>query len=66
MSAADTQIVEVRLRRIRAILTALPCVASGDEGVDRGGVCEELELMAQGEFTKVMAVLGTEVLNRDC
>jgi hypothetical protein len=66
MSATDTQIVEVRLRRIRSLLTALPCVASGDEGIDRGGVCEDLELMAQEEMGKVMAVLGTDVLNRDC
>jgi len=67
MTAAGTEIVEVRLRRVRSLLTALPCVAGiADEGINVGAVCEDLELMAHEELTRVMAVLGTEVLNRDC
>ena len=67
MTSTDTVTVEHRLRRIRSILTALPCVAAkGDEGVCVGAVCEELELMAQVEMGKVIAALGTEVFNRDC
>jgi hypothetical protein len=67
MSATDTTTVERRLGRIRSILTALSCVAAkADEGICIGVVCEELELMAQVEMSKVIGVLGTEVLDRDC
>ena len=68
MSAADTEIVELRLRRVRALLTALPCVAQVAErtGISIGSVCQDIELMAHEELTRVVAVLGTDVLNREC
>ena len=66
-NAADMLTVERRIGRVRAILIALQSVAHKvDEGVAAGPVCEDLELMAQQELGKVVAVLGTEVLNRDC
>lgn len=66
MSAAETSIVEVRLRRIKAILVALPCVAlKGDDCGGMADISAELGAMAAEEMAKVEAVLGAEVLNRD-
>ncbi|WP_428660451.1 hypothetical protein [Reyranella sp.] len=67
MSTPDMLTVEHRIGRVRSILTGMQTIArNADDGIDVGSICEDLELMAQEEMTKVMAVLGTEVLNRDC
>lgn len=46
-------------------VTALPARA-GDEVPGLGDTCEYLEIMAAEEMAKVEAVVGTEVLTRDC
>ncbi|WP_428665089.1 hypothetical protein [Reyranella sp.] len=67
MSASHTLTVERRIGRVRAILVALQCVAAkADDGFSAGAICEDLELMAQEELTKVAAALGTDVLDRAC
>jgi len=64
---ADMLTVERRIGRVRAILIALQSIAcKAEDGFAAGSVCEDLELMAQEEMGKVVAVLGNEVLNRDC
>jgi hypothetical protein len=39
---------------------------AGDDYPGRGSHCATLEIMAAEEMAKVTAVLGTDVLNRNC
>ena len=59
--------VEHRLGRVKALMVAMQAIAvAGDDFPGRGNACTHLEIMAADEMAKVFAVLGTEVLNRDC
>lgn len=40
--------------------------AAGDECPGRASACEYLEIIAAEELAKVIGVLGTEVLDREC
>ena len=67
MIATNTMIVEERLRRVKALMAGMGAIAlASDEFPGRGSSCATLEVMAAEELGKVVAVLGTEVLNRDC
>jgi hypothetical protein len=59
----DTATVEERLGRVKAVMVAMQAIAVAG---DRGNACTHLEIMAADEMAKVWAVLGIEVLNRDC
>jgi hypothetical protein len=63
----DTATVEERLGRVKAVMVAMQAIAvAGDKLPGRGSACTHLEIMAADEMAKVWAVLGAEVLNRNC
>jgi hypothetical protein len=67
MNATNTMIVEERLRRVKALMAGMGAIAlASDEFPGRGSSCVTLEIMAAEEMAKVVSVLGTDVLNRDC
>jgi hypothetical protein len=66
--SAFTAPVEERLARAKALLLSMECVAArgGDLPADVAEVCGWLRAMAHDELEKVQAVLGFDVMTRDC
>lgn len=64
----DTDTVESRLARVKAVIEAMQAVAAAGDAFqgNAAGTCGWLHMMAADELRKMTAALGVEVLNRDC
>jgi hypothetical protein len=66
MNASDTEIVESRLARARALVVAIESVVARNDGFDPAETAGWLKIMAFDELDRVTSAPAGEALNRRC